>query len=396
MQTYRALFASRAFRALWTGTALTVAAATAVSLALASTVYASTGSALLSAVALFGPSVVQVVGAATLMSVADTSPPRRTLTSVTAVVAVGAACQALLPLGPLGRVGLTLATAYVVSIGAGARWGLLAQVVPDASFRLARSAMNVAVGAFQVVGFAVGGLLLQVLSIRGVFALAAVLSAAAVVVLRTGLDEQPPRRTARPGLRETWHGNRRLLAERHTRPLLIALCIPNGLVVGCEALFVPYAEGGAGVLFVAGALGMLAGDVLVGRVLTVEQRRRLGTPLRVLLAAAFVPFVLPLPLAVAALLAALGSAGYGASLLQQEQLVALAPEDVRGQALGVEGSARMTAQGVCAVLAGALADVVGAGVAITVLALTSLAVTGALVPALARAERAARVRLLPA
>ena len=395
MQTYRDLFASRPFRALWTSTALTVAAGTAVSLALASTVYASTGSALLSAVALFGPSVMQVVGATTLMSVADASPPRRTLTAVTAFVAAVAACQALLPLGPLGRVALTLVTAYVVSIGAGARWGMLTRVLPEASFRLARSAMNVAVGAFQVVGFAAGGLLLQVLSVRGVFALAAALSALAAVVLRAGLPEQPPRRTARPGLRETWHGNRRLLAERHTRPLLVALCVPNGLVVGCEALFVPYAEGGAGVLFVAGALGMLSGDVLVGRVLTGEQRRRWSTPLRVLLAAAFLPFVLPLPLAVAALLAALGSAGYGASLLQQEQLVALAPEDVRGQALGVEGSARMTAQGVCAVLAGALADVVGAGVGITVLAVASLVVTAALVPALNRAELAARPRLLP-
>ncbi len=395
MQTYRELFAAGAFRALWTATALTVAASTAVGLALASSVYASTGSALLSAVALFGPSAVQVVGAATLMSVADTSPPRRTLTAVTAVVAGVAACQALLPLPPLARVALTLATAYVVAIGAGARWGLLTQVLPATSFRLARSAMNVAVGAFQVVGFAVGGLLVQVLSIRGVFALAAGLSAVAVVVLRVGVPEQPPRRTARPGLRATLHGNRRLLAERHSRPLLLALCVPNGLVVGCEALFVPYAEGGAGVLFVAGALGMLAGDVLVGRVLSAQQRRRLGTPLRVLLAAAFVPFVLPLPLAVAALLAALGSAGYGASLLQQEQLVALAPEDVRGQTLGVEGSARMTAQGLFAVLAGALADVVGAGLAITVLALTSLAVTAALVPALARAEVAARARAVP-
>ena len=392
MQTYRDLFADGAFRALWTATALTVAASTAVSLALASTVYAATGSALLSALALFGPSLMQVVGATTLMSVADTSPPRRTLTTVTAVVAAMAACQALLPLSPLARVGLTLVQAYVVSIGAGARWGLLTQVLPEASFRLARSAMNVAVGAFQVVGFAVGGLLLQVLSVRGVFALAAVLSAAAVVVLLTGLPEQPPRRTARPGLRETWHGNRRLLAEPHTRPLLLALCIPNGLVVGCEALFVPYAEGAAGVLFVAGALGMLSGDVLVGRVLGAEQRRRWSTPLRVLLAAAFVPFVLPLPLPVAALLAALGSAGYGASLLQQEQLVVLAPEDVRGQALGVEGSARMTAQGLCAVLAGALADVVGAGVAITVLAVSSLAVTAVLAPALVRAERAAQER----
>lgn len=288
------------------------------------------------------------------------------------------------------RLVLALVTAYVMSIGAGARWGLLTQILPDASFRLARSAMNVAVGAFQVVGFAVGGLLLQILSVREVFALAAALCTLAVLVLLTGLREQAPRRAGRPGLRATWQGNRRLLAEPHTRPLLLALCIPNGLVVGCEALFVPYAGDAAGVLFVAGALGMLSGDVLVGRVLGVEQRRRWGTPLRVLLAAAFIPFALPLPLAVAAVLAAVGSAGYGASLLQQEQLVALAPEDVRGQALGVEGSARMTAQGLCAVLAGALADVTGAGAAITMLAVSSLTITVVLAPALRRAESAAR------
>lgn len=116
MQTYRSLFAQRAFRALWTNASLTVAASTAVRLALASTVYASTGSALLSAGALFGPSVLQVVGATTLMSVADTSPPRRTLAAVTSVVAAAAACQALLPLSSAARVALTLAAAYVVSI----------------------------------------------------------------------------------------------------------------------------------------------------------------------------------------------------------------------------------------------------------------------------------------
>lgn len=393
MQTYRSLFGQRAFRALWANAALTVAASTAVSLVLASTVYASTGSALLSAVVLFGPSVVQVVGATTLMSVADTSPPRRILAAVTFILAVASACQALLPLNSGARVALTLATAYVLSIGGGARWGLLAQVVPGTSFRLARSAMNIAVGVFQVVGYAAGGMLLQVLPVRGVFALAAVLCALAVLVLLTGLEEQPARRSARPGLRATWQGNRRLLAESHTRPLLLALCLPNGLIVGCEALFVPYAEDAAAVLFVAGALGMLTGDVLVGRVLSSEHRRRWNTPLRVLLAAAFVPFVLPLPLPVAAVLAALGSAGYGASLTQQEQLVALAPEDVRGQALGVEGSARMTAQGVCAVLAGVLADRVGAGIAITVLAFASLALTALLTPALRRAEIAARAPL---
>ena len=73
MHTYRDLFAERSFRALWSATALTVAAGTAVSLGLATTVYDATGSALLSALALFGPSLVHVVGAATLMSVALSS-----------------------------------------------------------------------------------------------------------------------------------------------------------------------------------------------------------------------------------------------------------------------------------------------------------------------------------
>jgi len=392
MQTYRWLFADRAFRALWTSAALTVAAQTAVSLALASTVYASTGSALLSAVALFGPSVMQAVGATTLMSLVDTTPPRRALAVATSLVAALAACQALLELAPLARVALTLLAAYVASIGAGARWGLLAQILPGTSFRLARSAMNVAVGAFQIVGFAVGGVLLQVLSLRGVFALAAVLCALAVAVLVAGVAEQRPRRGARPGLRATWEGNRRLLAERHTRPLLVALCLPNGLIVGCEALFVPYAESAAGVLFIAAALGMLAGDVLVGRVLDTRGRRRWHMPLRVLLAAAFVPFFLPLPLPAAAALAAAGCVGYGASLIQQEQLLALAPEDVRGQALGVEGAARTTAQGLCAVLAGALADTVGTGAAITSLAVMSLSLSAALSPALRRAAAAAAAR----
>jgi hypothetical protein len=40
-------------------------------------------------------------------------------------------------------------------------------------------------------------------------------------------------RTSRPA-------NRRLLGSPVTRPLYIALWVPNGLVVGCESLFVPY------------------------------------------------------------------------------------------------------------------------------------------------------------
>jgi hypothetical protein len=390
MRTYRALFAVREFRALWTSSALTTAATTMSGLALATVVHAETGSALLAALAMFGPSVAQVVGATTLMSAADASPPRRALTVVGLVSTAVLALQAVLPMGTAGRLALVLGAAYVTSIGGGVRWGLLGEVVPDDGYALARSTMNVAVGAFQVVGFATGGVLLAVFDARQVFVLAAVLSAAAVPVLRSGVAERLPRRSARVGVRETLRANRLLLGDRDTRALLLALGVPNGLVVGCEALFVPYAGGSAGWLLTGAAAGMMAGDLLAGRALTPAGRRRASTPLRFLLAAPYLLFALQpgMPLAVA--VAAVASVGYAATLAQQEWLVALTPPALRGQVLGVESSLRMTLQGVCAAAAGLLADLTTPADAVVVLALASIVVSLGLTRTLSRtAARAA-------
>jgi MFS family permease len=384
MRTYRDLFAVREFRALWTSSALTTAATTMSGLALATVVHAQTGSALLSALAMFGPSTAQVVGAMTLMSAADTTPPRRAL-SVAGLVGAGVlAAQAALPLGTPARLVLVLGAAYVTSIAGGVRWGLLSEVVPDDGYALARSTMNVAVGAFQIVGFATAGVLLAVLTPAQVFAVAAGLSALAVPVLRRGVAERPPRRAARVGLRETARANRLLLAGRDTRALLLALSVPNGLVVGCEALFVPYAGRSAGWLLAAAAAGMMAGDLLGGRVLTPGGRRRASTPLRPLLAAPYLVFAAQPGVPLAVLVAGVASVGYAATLVQQEWLVALTPAGLRGQVLGVESSVRMTLQGVCAAAAGLLADLTTPAAAITALAVASLLVSLSLTRPLAR------------
>ncbi|WP_369258136.1 MFS transporter [Geodermatophilus amargosae] len=390
MLTYRALFALPAFRALWTGSALTTVASTTSSLALATLVHRQTGSALLTAVAMSGPSIAQALGAVTLMSAADAGPPRRTLVLV-GVVSTAALCLQVFPgLTPAVRLLLVVGTAYVVSVGSGVRWGLLSELVPAEAYPLARSATNVAVGACQVVGFAVGGLLLTVLTTTQVFALAAAVSAVAVGVLRFGLAERPPRRSGSAGVAETLRGNRLLLSRRETRTLLVALCVPNGLVVGCEALFVPYAGERGGWLLAAGAVGMMTGDLVVGRFLTPSQRRRSNTALRLLLAAPFVLFALGPSVPVAVVLVVVASTGYAAGLAQQEWLVALTPAELRGQVLGFESAARMTGQGVFAVLAGALGDALTPGSAVAALAVVSLAVSLALAPGLRRAaDRAA-------
>lgn len=387
MTTYSSLFALREFRTLWTSTVLMVASSTMFSLALATLVFDRTGSALLSALALFGPMLAQVLGATTLMAVADVSPPRSTLTLLAAVVAAAYLVQAALELPVLVRVLMVLATAYVTSIGGGVRWGLLSEVLPEGTWALGRSAMNLAVGGMQVLGFAVGGILLQVLDLRAIFLIGALLMSLAVPLTWFGLGEHAPRRVGRPGLRETWRGNRLLLSRPSTRPLLVALCVPNGLVVGCEALFVPYAGDQAAWLFGAGAAGMFAGDLVVGRWLSREGRVRAATWLRLLLAAPFLLFALQPSVALAAALALVASVGYAASLAQQEMLVALTPRDLAGQVLGVESSARMTFQGVGALVAGATADVLDVGVTISLLAVASLVVSLALTRPLTHAAR---------
>ena len=389
VSTYREIFANREFRNLWLSSALGNASSTMTSLTLAIVVDATTGSALLAAMIMFGPSLAQVLGVSTLMSAADTARPRRVLTILAVLSTAAVAAQAALDLSAGFRLLLALAVAYGLSIGSGVRWGLLGEVVHDDQFILGRSAMNLSVGAMQIAGFGIAGLLLQAISPASVLWIASGFSALSIPVLRFGLRDRAPRRVARTDPAETWRGNRHLLAQRRTRPLLLALSLPNGLIVGCEALFVPYAGPRAGWLLAAGAAGMMTGDLVVGRFLTPAGRRIAGQVLRFVLAVPFLGFLFDLPLAVLCVLVAVGSSGYSASLAQQEVLVEQTPDDFRGQVLGLESALRMTTFGVVAILAGALSDLTAPAPAIATFAAASLLVSIVLTHPLHRVMRPA-------
>lgn len=98
----------------------------------------------------------------------------------------------------------------------------------------------------------------------------------------------------------------------------------------------------------------------------------------------FLGFAFDLPIVVLCVLVAVGSSGYAASLAQQEVLVSLTPEELRGQVLGLESALRMTTFGVVAIAAGALADLTAAGPAMTACAAASLLVSVLLSRPLAR------------
>jgi hypothetical protein len=108
----------------------------------------------------------------------------------------------------------------------------------------------------------------------------------------------------RPG-----EANLRLLGSPTIRPVLLGMWLPNGLIVGAEAMYIPYAGAAASALFIAAALGMLCGDLVVGRWVPGSWRVRLPNRLHLLLAAPHLLFLVhpPVWLAVAAVAVACSS-----------------------------------------------------------------------------------------
>lgn len=382
MRTYRELFRTPEFTPLFLTSAVHGAGYTVSGLALGTLVYSATGSPLLSALAMFGPALVQVIGAATLLSAADRLPPRAALTGLALVFGLVTAAQAVPGLAVWAVFALLLGQGLIASLGGGVRYGLLNEILTREGYLLGRSMFNMSDGAVQICGYALGGVLVAVLSPRGALLTGAALYLAAAAVARFGLSRRPPRAAGRPSITETWRDNARLWSAKPRRYVYLAMWVPNGLIVGCESLFVPYAPEQAGFLFACAALGMLAGDVVAGRLVPPQWRERLRVPLCLLLALPYLIFVLSpaLPVAVAAIV--LASAGYSASLLLQERLMALTPEELSGHALGLHSSGMVTMQGVSAALAGAVAQLTSPATAITVLAAASVAVTLTLAPGL--------------
>ncbi|NED73627.1 MFS transporter, partial [Streptomyces sp. SID9944] len=231
MRSYRDLFRTPEFTPLFLATAVQTVAQTASGLALGTLVYRSTGSPLLSAVSMFGPSLAQVLGATLLLSGADRLPPRGTLAGISLAFAALTALLAL-PGLPLGAVfAVVLVQGLVASLGGGVRWGLLNEILAkdeakggakdeakggtngganggtNGGYLLGRSVFNMMSGIMQITGYAMGGALVAALSPRVSLLLAAVLYTVAAAGVRLGLSRRAPRSTGRPSVTATWSTN---------------------------------------------------------------------------------------------------------------------------------------------------------------------------------------------
>ncbi|MGP2439071.1 MFS transporter [Streptomyces sp. JW3] len=387
MRSYRSLFRTPEFTPFLLSFAASAAAQTIGGLALGTLVFRATGSPFLSAVSTFGPQLAQLLGGAFLLSGADRLPPRAVLTGISLAFAAGTGVLAL-PGLPVGAVFVVvLLQGLVAALGGGVRGGLMNEILTKDGYVLGRSVYNMLWGLTQMAGFATGGALLAVLSPRSCLLLAAALYVLAAVVTRLGLTARPARAEGRPSVAATWRVNALLWSSGPRRLAYLGLWVPNGLVVGGDSLYVPYAPEAAGTLYACGALGMFAGDLAVGRLVPPAVRRRLATPLRLLLAAPYLCFFLRPGVVLSAVAVTVASVGFAASLVLLERLMSLTPDDLAGQALGLHVTGMAAMQGVGAVLAGTVAQLTSPATAITLMAAGSVTVTLALALLSRRAGR---------
>jgi MFS family permease len=394
--TFGEVFAVREFRVLFGSFALLISGDSIKMLALSVLVYAQTGSPGLSAAAYMVGWLPYIVGGVFLLSLADRLPPRAVMVTGELVRVVVCLLLAFAGLPVPVMLGLVLVTGLFSPVFGASRSALLPDVLPGDAFVLARSLMGVTSASAQIAGLAVGGAFLAVAGPRGALAVTALLSAVAAMVLRYGLPYRPARGIpAAPqagsgeavsqagsggAVRVTLRVNRALVGDRRVRGLLLASWLPCMCLAGAEAMIVPYlgGRGQAGVVLAAAAAGMAVGEFTVGRFAAPWLRERLSLPLAVLIGVPWLAFLAAPGVGWAAVLAAVAAGGLSYQLGLQRRFLESVPEEVRGQAFGLQSAGLMTGQAVGAAAIGALGEAVGPGTAIAAAGVAGILVALAL------------------
>lgn len=356
-RSYKNLFSNGEFCAFYTTQSLANLSAAASSLALGSLAYRDTSSATLVAISLFAGPIVKLFCSMFMLSLSDRIGARNGVAIAISSWVVCDLGQAMVEMPLWARFLLLLFPWVVASATAGSTWLVLHQIVPEGLYALGRSTVNVSVGLSQFVGFGVGASLIALLGPRGLFGVAGI--ADLLALLGTVLlisNRRPPPKAAGSIVAATAAGHRILFRSRSTRSTIGLLWLP-GLIGGVEALFIPHAGSDAGYLFAGSAVGMIIGDVTIGRFVP---KLRTSGPIIALCTLAASSYLLALtdpPTWVLSLAAALAAFGCSAGLPLQERLIELVPEGQRGQALGLATTGLLAVQSIFALLVGATAEV---------------------------------------
>lgn len=377
--SYREVFAVGQFRVLFGSYTLFLTGETVRMLALSVTVFAATGSALMSALAYAAGFLPYALGGTLLLAFADRWPPRTVVIGYELLRATVSAVLAADLLPAPAMLALVFVTGLPSAVASASRTALLPDLLDGDRYVLGRAVFSMAAGGTQVLGFAAGGMLIADVGASGALWITAATCLASAGLLRLRLADHPRRRSeGSAGVRETWRVNRALLRRRPVRSLLLAQWLAPAMAVGAEGVLVPYAAqvgapDSAGLLFASVAAGMFGGNLLVGRLVRPAGRERLAGPLALALGLPLLCFALRPAPACAALLLTLSGSGVAYLLGLASRFLDAVPETHRGQAFGLLLTGTMTLQGLAATTGGALGGVASPGLVVTLAGAASVA-----------------------
>ncbi|MGW4538372.1 MFS transporter [Streptomyces chartreusis] len=377
--TYREVLAEPRFRLLFSTRAVAITAGSLRITTFSVLVFSTTGSALLSALAFGIGFLPQLFGSLLLGSLADRLPPRALIAGGYALECAAALLLALVRMPIAASLGVMALVALATPVFGGASSRLVGQWLKGDAYVLGRSLNNLASSGAQLFGLALGGAVVAVLGPHRALAVSAALYLGCALAIRIRLPLlEPGEFGGTPGrargdggaVRASLRGARLLLRGHTVRRLMLAQWLPPAFVAGAEGLIVAYAGGrhfGPGwyaVLMGCLPVGMLVGDLLVGRLLRPPTRERLVVPLIALTGLPLVGFATEPGVGVSSCLLLLCGFGLAYGLGLQRPFLDALPQDGQGQAFGLLGSGSMTLQGIGPACFGSVAAGIGTGGAI--------------------------------
>jgi len=380
--SYRAVFAIGEFRALWTAQVLSFAGDQFAQVAIAILVYRRTHSPFLTALAYSLTYLPPIAGGPLLSGLADLFPRRRVMI-VCDVLRIGTVGAMAIPGVPFAALcALLFCTVLASAPFSSARAAILPDVLPGDLFVMGSAVGNISFQATQILGFVAGAAVVAVLDPYRTLGLDAVSFGISAVIVAVGVRARPSpsgEGAARPslwavsadGLRIVF-GNRKLLT-------LLLFGWLAGFYIVPEGLAAPYAHSlhgntvTVGLLMAAMPAGMVVGAFVLSRIATPSTRMRMMGWLAILSCIPLIGSAADPPLWCVLLLWAVAGLGGAYQVAAAAAFVQALRPATRARAFGVAQSGLYAVQGLGILAGGAVAQAVGAPLAVGLAGLAGLA-----------------------
>lgn len=351
------------FRALWLARGLSLLGDQLARVAIAWLVFDRTDSPALTGVT-YALTFLPYLAGPLFAGIGDRRSRRSVIVALDLARALLVAIMALPGMPLVVVVGLLVVSTAASPVYDAARSAMLPDLLPEEIYPTGLGIFTITTEAAQVLGFAVGGVLVAAVGASPALFLDAFTFLAAGIAVLVGVGTRPAADTATQRTSGELRGTLRMIGSSPDLRRLLALAGLNSFWVVPEGLAAPYARslhGGptaVGLLLAAIPLGCVIGASALVRFTNHEQRVRWMLPLAACTGLPLIACLAQPGLVITMLLWALCGVGTAYNVAANAAYVAALPNARRSQGIAVAAAGMVTGQGLAILLAGVVASAV--------------------------------------